>query len=299
MLRRNRNLVLLVVIIVGIAGGEALLFPSTASAYHTYDTRLLDNTAYSLKRRQFRFGLLKQSYGAFDFFQISTYTAPWLLGLVIEDVAPNIEFKSTFYDRGRLALSVSAGFLTGTLEQFTVEDASTGEQIGNQRRLRYFMTPVSLASSIRINNWVSTHIGGTYTGTQGDANAGLGSNDVGGSAVIDLLQLWAMAEWRLSKVVAFTFTLRWVPWVSDTVVTGRILVDQGNPDINVQVELTFIDLKNAFAAIPGFTFSWERANIRLGVGYGDLFTDFIGFPLALPRDLLRGISPEFDIFVRF
>ena len=296
MFRRIRNFVLLVAIFVGVAGGATLLVPSSASAYHTYDTRLLDNTAYSLKRRQFRLGLLKQSYGAFDFFQISTYTAPWLLGLVIEDVTPNIELKSTFYDRGRLALSASVGFITGTLEQFLVEDEEGNSQ---SSKFRYFMTPLSLASSVRINNWVSTHIGGTYTATQGDANSGLGSNDIGGSAVIDLLQLWAMAEWRLSKVVAFTFTLRWVPWVSDTIVTGRIQVDGGNPIIDAQIEINFIDLKNAVAVIPGFVFSWERANIRLGVGYGDLFTDFIGFPLAVPGDLLKGISPEFDVFVRF
>ena len=281
-----RNL-LLVAIILGVVGGGTVLVPTSASAYHTYDTRLLDSTAYSLKRRQFRFGLFQQSYGAFEFFQISTYTAPWLLGLVFEQVAPNIEFKSTFYDHRRLALSASVGFITGTLEQVVDLDEST---------VRYYMTPVSLASSVRINNWVSTHLGGTYTATQGDANAGLGSSDIGGSAVIDLLQLWGMTEWRLSRVVAFTFTVRWVPWVSDTIVRGRV---EGNPDIGVGIELEFIDLTNAFAVIPGFVFSWERANIRLGVGYGDLFPGFLGFPLAVPRDLLKGITPEFDVFVRF
>ncbi len=285
-----RNVLLVVLPVAAIGGAGSAFLPAKASAYHSYETRLLDSTAYSLHRRQFRFGLLKQSYGVFDFFQISTYTAPWLLGLVFEEVAPNIEFKSTFYDRKRLALSASIGFITGTVEQFVNVE---------QSRFRYFMTPVTLASSVRINTWVSAHVGGIYTATQGDANAGLGSNDVGGSAVIDLLQLWAMTEWRLSRVVAFTFTLRWVPWVSDTIVTGRLEGDQGNPGIGVQIEVSFIDLKNAFAAIPGFVFSWERANIRLGVGYGDLFTEFIGFPLAVPRDLLKGVAPEFDIFVRF
>ena len=271
-------------------GGGAAVLPSTALAYHTHDVRLLDSTAYSLERREFRFGLFKQSYGIFNFLQVSTYTAPWLLGLVIEDVAPNIEFKSTFWQGRNLTLSASIGFITGTFEQVVNVD---------QTRVRYYMTPLSIASSVRINRMVSTHVGGTYTSTQGDANSGLGSNDVGGSAVIDLLQFWGMVEWRLSRVVAFTFTLRWVPWVSDTIVTGRVEGDQGNPSIGVEVELSFIDLKNAWAAIPGFVFSWKRANIRMGVGYGDLFTDFLGFPLAVPRDFLSGVSPEFDVFVRF
>ena len=281
---------LLVAVIVGVIAGGWAWAPSSASAYHTYDERLLDSTAYSLHRRRFRLGLFKLSYGIFDFLEVSTYTAPWLLGLVLESVAPNIELQSTFYDHRRLALSVSFGYVTGTLEQ--VVDVP-------ESRVRYHMVPLSLASSVRINSRVTTHIGGTYTATTGDANAGLGTQDVDGTAVVDLLQLWGMAEWRLTNVVAFTFTVRWVPWVSDTIVRGRLVGNQGNPELDVQLELDFIDLKNAYAVIPGFVFSWNRANIRLGVGYGDAFANFLGFPLAVPRDLLKGVSPEFDVFVRF
>jgi len=282
--------VLLVAVLVAVAGGGTALVPNSASAYHSYNVRLLDGTADSLKRRQFRLGLFKLSYGVFDFFQVSTYTAPWLLGVVLEDLAPNIEFKSTFFRRGRLSLSGSLGFITGTVEQVVGLDTS---------RFRYYVVPVSLASSVRVNRMVSTHLGGTYTAVQGDANTGLGSSEVGGSAVVDLLQLWGMVEWRISKVVAFTFTVRWTPWVSDTIVRGKFEGELGNPEIGVQIELEFVDLTNAFAAIPGFVFSWERANIRLGVGYGDLFTGFVGFPLVVPRDFLKGVAPEFDVFVRF
>jgi hypothetical protein len=44
-------------------------------------------------------------------------------------------------------------------------------------------------------------------------------------------------------------------------------------------------------------FSWDRANIRLGVGYSDFFVD--GFYLIIPGDVLSNVAPEFDIFVRF
>ena len=162
--------------------------------------------------------------------------------------------------------------------------------------VRYYVTPLSLAASVRYNWRFSSHIRGTYTATQGDANAGLGFEELGGSAVIDLFQLWAMFEGRLSNVVAFTFTVRWVPWVSDTIVRGKF---SGNPGGEIQLEIELIDLKNAFAFIPGFVFSWRRANIRLGVGYGDIFANFLGIPLAVPREVLKGVSPEFDVFVRF
>ena len=277
---------LLVAIVVGFILGGSGLAPSSARAYHTYEERLLDSTAYSLQRRRLRLGLFKLSYGIIDQLQVSTYTMPWLLGLIFEDVAPNIELKSTFYNRKRLALSASLGFLSGAIEQIEGVEST---------KVRYFLMPASLAASVRINSDVSTHIGGTFTGVTGDLDSHPEATDIAGSTVVDILQFWGMVEWRLSRVVAFTFTVRWVPWVSGLIVRGRL--DSDNPDIGIQLEVDVTDLTNTFAVIPGFVFSWERANIRLGVGYGDFFVE--GFALVVPRDALGGVSPEFDVFVRF
>ena len=262
------------------------LTPSSARAYHTYEERLLDSTAYSLQRRRIRIGLFKLSYGIIDQLEITTYTMPWLLGAIFEDVAPNLELQSTFYDRRRLALSASFGFLTGTIEQ--IENVAA-------TKARYFFFPVSLAASVRINSDVRLHIGGMFTGVNGDADSKPGATDVEGAAAVDILQFWGMVEWRLSRVVAFTFTVRWVPWVSDIIVSGSL--DSDNPDVGAQLKLEFTDLNNAFAVIPGFVFSWDRANIRLGVGYGDFFVE--GFAVVVPGSVLSNVSPEFDIFVRF
>jgi len=277
---------LLVAIVVGFILGGSGLAPSSARAYHTYEERLLDSTAYSLQRRRLRLGLFKLSYGIIDQLQVSTYTMPWLLGLIFEDVAPNIELKSTFYNRKRLALSASLGFLSGAIEQIEGVEST---------KVRYFLMPASLAASVRINSDVSTHIGGIFTGVTGDVDSHPEATDIAGSTVVDILQFWGMVEWRLSRVVAFTFTVRWVPWVSGLIVRGRL--DSDNPDIGIQLEVDVTDLTNTFAVIPGFVFSWERANIRLGVGYGDFFVE--GFALVVPRDALGGVSPEFDVFVRF
>ncbi|NNK07030.1 MAG: hypothetical protein HKP50_06955 [Myxococcales bacterium] len=283
MLRRIRNTLLLVALVVGAASTGMGLCPSSARAYHTFKERLLDTTAYSLQRRELRLGLMNLSYGIIDQLQVTTYTMPWILGLIFEDVAPNLELKSTFFDRRKLALSVSAGFLTGAIEQ------------PDNTKIRYFILPVSFAASVRINSDVSTHFGARYVAVSGDADSQPDGNAVEGTVVVDFLQLWGMAEWRLSRVVAFTFTVRWVPFVTDLVVNGT--VDAGNPAIGVQLEGDVSDLQNAFAVIPGFVFSWERANIRLGVGYSSFFVD--GFYLVIPGDVLSNISPEFDVFVRF
>ncbi len=283
MFRRIRNTLLLVALVVGLTSAGMALDPRAARAYHTYKERLLNSTAYSLRRREARLGLMQLSYGILDQLQVTTYTMPWILGLLFQDVAPNLELKSTFFDSKRLALSASAGFLTGTIVQ------------PDDSKIRYFLVPVSLASSVRINSDVSTHLGVRYTAVNGDANTQPGGTAVEGTLVVDFLQLWGMFEWRVSRVVAFTFTLRWVPYVSNLVLKGSI--DAGNPIIGAQLQGDLSELQNAFAVIPGFVFSWERANIRLGVGYSDFFLE--GFFLVAPGDLLSNVSLEFDVFVRF
>ena len=69
-----------------------------------------------------------------------------------------------------------------------------------------------------------------------------------------------------------------VPYVSDLVLNAT--VDAGNPTIGAQLQGDLSALKNAFAVIPGFVFSWDRANIRLGVGYSDFFVE--GFYVVVP-----------------
>ena len=89
--------------------------------------------------------------------------------------------------------------------------------------------------------------------------------------------------------------LRWVPYVSDLFLDTTI--DAGNPVVRAQIEGDLSELRNAFALIPGFVFSWDRANIRLGVGYSDFFVE--GFFLVVPGEVLSNVSIEFDVFVRF
>jgi hypothetical protein len=280
---RRRYALLLVILVVAVTSVGMGSYPSSARAYHTYKERLLNTTAYSLSRREARLGLMQLSYGIIDQLQVTTYTMPWLLGLIFEDVAPNLELKSTFYDRKKLALSISAGFLTGAIEQ------------PDETKIRYFLVPVSAAASVRINSDVSTHFGALYTAVSGDAETQPEGTAIEGALVVDFLQLWAMAEWRLSRVVAFTFTLRWVPYVSDLVLNAT--VDAGNPTINAQLQGDLSELQNAFSIVPGFVFSWNRANIRLGVGYSDFFVE--GFYVVVPGDVLSNVSIEFDVFVRF
>jgi hypothetical protein len=279
----------------------ATMAPSKAYAYHTYKERLLDTTAYSLGRREFRLGLMKLSYGVFKHLQISTYTVPWLAGLFLDEFetvgSPNIELKSTLINRRRFALSVSFELVWGRVSSCTNPNREaevacvSSEEFSSVDWLVY---PISVTSSVRINSRVSVHMGAQYTATQAVGGAQPVDSEVSGSAVVDMLQLYGMFEWRLSRVVALTLTTRWLPYVSQTVVRFELPSDE--TDIRGGIQVDILD-NNAFAVIPGAVFSWRRANIRLGVGYGAYFAEPVG--LAVPASVLSYISPEFDVFVRF
>ncbi len=293
---------LLVAVICTMSAGASAV-PSRARAYHTYKERLLDTTAYSLERREFRLGAMKLSYGIFKYLEISTYTVPWLAGLFLEEFetigSPNIELKSTLINRRRFALSVSVEFLWGRVSSCTNPMLNSDGQLCTTEAefstVNWLVYPINVTSSLRINSRVSIHIGGQYTATQATGGTRPFEGDISGSAVVDMLQIYGMFEWRLSRVVALTLTTRWLPYVSQTVVRGEIVVDD-DTGATIGIQADILD-NNAFAIIPGAVFSWKRANIRLGVGYGAFFVEQVG--LVVPASVLSSISPEFDVFVRF
>jgi len=293
----------LLVAVICTMSASASAVPSKARAYHTYKERLLDTTAYSLERREFRLGAMKLSYGIFKYLEVSTYTLPWLAGLFLEEFetigSPNIEFKSTLINRRRFALSVSVEFLWGRVSSCTNPMLNPDGQLCTTEAefstVNWLVYPINVTSSVRINSRVSIHIGGQYTATQATGGTRPFEGEISGSAVVDMLQIYGMFEWRLSRVVALTLTTRWLPYVSQTVVRGEFIVDD-DTGATIGIQADILD-NNAFAIIPGAVFSWNRANIRLGVGYGAFFVESVG--LVVPASVLSSISPEFDVFVRF
>ena len=64
--------------------------------------------------------------------------------------------------------------------------------------------------------------------------------------------------------------------MSDTIARAEVRVDPSTGAI-VEIEVQVCDLKNAFAVLPGAVFSWKRANLRVGVGYGDFFVESLAW----------------------
>ena len=257
--------------------------PWDVRAYHSEEELLLDDTAYSLRRREARLGIMQLGYGIIDQLQVTTYVFPWILGAAFETVAPNLELKSTLYQRRRLALSLSAGFVTGEVTQ---DDEANS-------RVRYFLFPMSLTASVRANHVLSVHTGGKYVRTHLAGDTSPEGTDVKGALLLDVMQLWVELEMRLSHTTAFTLTGRVVPYAGDSVLQANTGLDEFTTAI-LSLEVNPEDVQDAWAVVAGVALSWDQVNLILGLGYGDLFLPGVGLVVPGPFPV-----PVLDFYVRF
>ena len=86
---------------------------------------------------------------------------------------------------------------------------------------------------------------------------------------------------------------RYVPFVTDALISSTAQVDSfTTADIQANAEIDAI--QNAWIIQPGFTFSWQRFNLQVGLGYGNFFTP--GLRLVAEQ---KGFTPDFDLYFRF
>ena len=261
--------------------GTTAAVPSPASAFHSDEERWLDTTAYNLRGREFRLGMLKWSAGIIDQVTISMYTLPWIITGILRGWGPNVEVQYMFYDRKGLTLSLRAAVFYGNPEQ------------DNGVRVRYLDVPVTFATSYRINDTWSVH--GDINGSYANVFAGETQDDqeIQGTLVASQVHLAAMVELRVSKVTAFTLTGRYLPWISDAVVDGQVDASDVST-LFFDLQFAFEDFKNAWNIVAAANFSWKVVNLSVGIGYGDYFIP--GMALVIPGPIP---VPQFDLFFRF
>jgi hypothetical protein len=253
----------------------ATSFAPLASAHHTPEQRITDDTAYTLPKGTLRLGLWKQQWGPWDRLTLGTYLLPWVLRFA------NAHLKWRFYGSDPLAFSASIG-ATRFVPKDLAEGAGTAQLV---------IVPVELLGSYRFDDrWTGT-LGGTYTavtlkGTYDPA-------ELEGMAAVNNLQLLASAELRLTRVTAFVLTARYLAFQNTN---GRLSTTL-RPDPYTTVELQSVastnalDFPFAFSVVPSVVFSWSTFNLRFGLGYGNYTVPMLN--LVLPQ---KTVVPDLDLY---
>jgi hypothetical protein len=254
-----------------------------ARAYHTFEQRIVDGTAYTLRKGDLRLGLFKEQYGILEPLTFGTYFWPWLVRV------PNAHLKWRFWFEDPVALAILLGGF-----RFDTENLSRLDEHAGSAEIT--VVPLELFASYRFGDDFTLSGSSAYTEVRLSGN--LSRDDFEGAAegAVDNLQLTSSLEWRVSRVTAI-------------VLQGRYLVFQRSrgrgsfafkPDEFSTIEgygaaeSDALDFKGTGSVVASAVFSWRTFNLRAGLGYGNINLGGVNF--ILPR---KGLVPDFDLYWLF
>lgn len=267
-------------VVIGALTGT-LGLPCAANAYHEGDERIVDRTAHTLRRNEFRLGLLQLEYAPLEWLTVGTDTLPWAAKLFLPIVVPNAHVKLAAPSFGPVTLGAQVGLYYAAI---SAHDQNANGDV--------FVVPISGYGSVDVAEAWSVHLEGTYTHVWAGGGVDADDLDAHGGAVTNALQLGTMVEWRISRVVALLARGRIQPYMSSVSVTGNGAPD---PTTNVNVDARIApNQPSPWVALLGGEFSWKNFNFRVEAGVGALFLPSLG--VTLPY---RGPVGDANVFFRF
>lgn len=260
------------------------LFSRTASAYHTEDERIVDQTAHTLRAREFRLGLWELEFAPLSFATVGTDNVPWVAGLVMSAPAANGHAKVRLLRTRPVTVSLVAAAYYGRLRVSGAREETTGT---------LWLLPFSLYLSSDVVGPLSVHLGATYT--RGDLDGDIDPKIYRTSATVatSALQLHAAAELRANRVVAFVLQGHAQPYASPGVVRSRTTSTAVAGSVDFTGTIEPVD-RTAVAATASIVLSGKHMNARFGAGYGAVFLPSMGFVLPYTT-----VLPGLDLYARF
>jgi hypothetical protein len=265
-------------VVAAAALASVLAVTNDARAYHTEDQRIVDGTAYTLKKGTFNLGLFKQMWGPWDRLTLGTYLVPWIFRFA------NLDLKWRFYGDDPLSLSARIG-----ITRFSPKDIANG---AGDAVLA--IVPIEGVASYRFDERWTASAGLLYTSVS--LRGSYDPAELEGLAEVNNLQALANLEYRLTRVTAFVLAGRYLAFQN---AGGRISTTL-SPDAYTKVEVQSVvstnalDFPGAFSVVPSAVFSWGTFNLRLGVGYGNYSVPLLNF--VLPK---KTVVPDFDLYFVF
>ncbi|MDD9971496.1 MAG: hypothetical protein OXR73_34965 [Myxococcales bacterium] len=258
---------------------------SPARAYHEPSSEWVAGTAYTLGVGEVSLGVLRWEVGVLDEVLLGTNVLPWALGPLFGAVVPNGYIKVRDWVHGSLAVSASFQLLyldaSGLLE-------AVGTAPGSSSSLTSLSATGS--GSYRWTEDLTTSVEAQFNATDlsGD-NEGLAFE---GSAVLNNLALAALAEWRLTRVIALQLTGRVLVYQEPPTFDVRFQADP-RTDVHAKLRANLVAPIGAWSVVPSVAISGQALNVKLGAGYGHRWLPVLGLVVA------PGPVVDFDFFVRF
>jgi len=267
-----------------VAAATLVVAPSSARAYHEGDERIVDATAHTLRAREVRIGIWELELAPLAFVTLGTDTAPWAASFVFDSVVQNGHVKVRVLRTKPVTISIAAAVYHTQLSE-------SGRVVAGSGSMLLFPTSVFVSSDL--SSRVSLHLGVTYAHLDaGDLDLDVGSARARTAISASALQLHAMGEYRVSRVVALTLQLHAQAYASPATVR-MTSTDSSGSKVTFAGTIEPVD-RTGVAAVAGVAISGKNLNVRIGGGYGAIFLGSMGVTIPIGT-----FQPQVDAFVRF
>jgi hypothetical protein len=238
-----------------------------------------ENTARLIGQRRLKLGILAFEYGLTDWLSFGTDPPEWAVRAFTSILVPNLHVKGQFFHSSAVLVSGQVGVYAADINHGT----ASGWLI---------TVPLTLYASGRILPWFWLHLEGAYNFARAWGSGDVEKTDVLGTGVARTIQVGAMAELRVNRVVAFLVRGRYQPYESNIVFEGSGMVD-AYTTANASLELNPL-VRHPAMVTGSIALTWKYVGVILGAGYGHYFLP--GANVALQYN---GVVPEGALWAVF
>jgi hypothetical protein len=213
-------------------------------------------TARMIGGGRLKLGILAFDYGITDFLSFGTDPPAWALRAVAHVLVPNLHVKANFLSTPGVIVSGKVGGYYANI--------STGSVDGN-----LLVVPATLFVSVKVLPPLWVHLEGAYNWARGFGTGDVSKPDIDGAVVMRTVQVGAMVEYRLSRVVALLARGRYQPYASPIVLEGGGMLDPyTHAEGTLEIRPT---APHPWQGTGAVALTWKYVGVIAGAGYGNYF----------------------------
>jgi hypothetical protein len=226
-----------------------------------------ERTAFLVGAHTVKLGILAFDYGITNRVSIGSDPPFWAARAVVPVLVPNLHVKELIFQREPVTVS---GQVAGYYAALGTAQNASGSMIA---------APLSLFVSFRLHPRIWLHTEGAYVYARAFGAGDLDQVNFGGAVASQTVQLGAMFQLRLTRVVSLTATGRYQVYTANLTFEGTSDLD---PYTTASVNGRALPAAaHPWEAIGGIALLWTRVHLILGAGYGYYFIP--GVDLAYPK----------------
>jgi hypothetical protein len=214
-------------------------------------------TGYLLPQHDIELGILFMGYGVTDWLTVGLMPAPRVIAPILGGVSVNLSVIARLSDRA-------------LRERGTRGQPAVGQHRHRQHEHARRCVAGQLVRIGAPGSAPELFLNLRYVGVEGVNNSNIEDQEIAGTVLTRLVQVMAQAQYQLTGAVALYVQGTLQPWEQEVQVSGEDQIDD-QTTATIEGEASASDTSLPWNAAVGAHFRWSAVNLRVGVGYGNIF----------------------------